>query len=1316
MNDSYDLTKLGPEAFEHLVNSLAMRVLGAGHTGFGPGADGGRDGYFNGEATYPSQADRWSGVWYIQSKFHKPHLSKDAQKWLINQIDEELKLFSAPNSKRLWPDIWIVVTNIDPSGTPETGSFDKAFDLVKTIRPKLAPRFHIWGGRKILDFLRMYPDVANHYGHFLTPGHIIAEMYAQFKDERVGVESILRYFIVRQFEEQQYTRLEQAGSDTEARPGIHKLFIDLPFRAPEYDIAGFVTGFIGHAAARCHRLDVNQVVSECFTRWSRHPNRARVWFIKGGPGQGKSTVGQFYSQIQRAALILENDALRVGAAIKQLAREVKAAEATAVFWPTVPRIPIFVELRDYAHWFGSTQANEPRGILTYLSKRITVAMEQMLYVGTLKRALGYRSWIAILDGLDEVPDDVKDAVAREVKHFVHEIAIEANADLMAICTSRPQGYSGQFSDIDGPVIELSFLEPDVALNCAIPVIKFGRSKVESERDIQTLRSAIQSEPGNVRELMTTPLQSHIMAVVIREGGKPPDRRWQLFSNFYQVIKRRETNRDLPDRALARLLREDHQLLKTVHNRLGFVLHARAETSRGAQTSLDRAEFQGIIEQAVSLMIETDSNDLVQVLMRATTNRLVLVNTPDDGEHLRFDIRPLQEFFAAEFLYELVDVKQLRNRLVLISGDAHWREVMHFLLSALVENGRLTELDVATQSLTAIDQQEDDYNRRILSRRLAKGALIAARLLHEGVLEQDKRVRQQFQNCLEPIAGSLSYSALTSLSRIRQPSSLVWVLAFMFDRIREADKSENIGAAVILCILLPDSDTRCDEIKIHLVAAPTDYTLAVIRIYKQYVESSKITVPNWIQDVCLSMLLGESWRKLAALDFGNIIELLQSTIHPLAVAGRHSLTKYHTALLGILIKRVDPSNSHAYAFAEFGVLRIAHPKVDLCSGEIECGFLGNELPDECATAPGILQGIYKILRFADTRRPSDFTDVISFFSENLTNFAVLPAHIRAYTPINDGSPVETQFAWFSTMKPEDCAQFVSSLEGKSSQVGKVGSVAIVGGDCKLDQWRALVYTHLHFAFVIWCDFYWARSGRSRPNILDSGDAVDLLVTQLLKYPIELLASPLIWGRLFAKAPKREAELRYAIRKETKTDRNITANPNDECHVFALQLPDEASLLPYILANLTQDRSSLYSSEIGGQSVCAMIAQFVPNRSQLDGITENLQESRQIRACAFIMSCLHETAPDLLQKRAVELAEVWYPESPGWLLNAIVFCAARLEKVDEKAAERIVSQLLLKNRENYFNRMIIEQLLTDWRERSAASISTAGVQANWLAGTG
>lgn len=120
------------------MNFLALGVLGAGHMGFGPGSDAGRDGYFEGEAAYPSAVDRWRGVWYIQSKVHAPHLSKDPHQWLIQRIQAELKEFQSPESQRKWPDNWIVATNVDASGHPMTGSFDAARKLVRKARPQLA--------------------------------------------------------------------------------------------------------------------------------------------------------------------------------------------------------------------------------------------------------------------------------------------------------------------------------------------------------------------------------------------------------------------------------------------------------------------------------------------------------------------------------------------------------------------------------------------------------------------------------------------------------------------------------------------------------------------------------------------------------------------------------------------------------------------------------------------------------------------------------------------------------------------------------------------------------------------------------------------------------------------------------------------------------------------------------------------------------------------------------------------------------------------------------------------------------------------------
>lgn len=185
MTQAYDLTQLDSHTFEHLVNFLSLKVLGNGVTGFATGPDGGRDGYLKGKAPYPTELECWEGTWYLQSKFHKPHLSKDSQKWLINEVKKEIDSFEL-DTTRPRPKNWIIATNIEPSGTIKTGAFDKISALVKDFDSNI--NIDVWGGRRILDFLMSHAEAAVTYGHFLTPGHVISKLYAMLKVRDKGIE------------------------------------------------------------------------------------------------------------------------------------------------------------------------------------------------------------------------------------------------------------------------------------------------------------------------------------------------------------------------------------------------------------------------------------------------------------------------------------------------------------------------------------------------------------------------------------------------------------------------------------------------------------------------------------------------------------------------------------------------------------------------------------------------------------------------------------------------------------------------------------------------------------------------------------------------------------------------------------------------------------------------------------------------------------------------------------------------------------------------------------------------------------------------
>lgn len=470
----------------------------------------------------------------------------------------------------------------------------------------------------------------------------------------------------------------------------------------------------------------------------------------------------------------------------------------------------------------------------------------------------------MFDGLDEVPGDVKDQIASQILSFSENVLSEVNSDSLIICTSRPQGYAGQFDALAPALVDLAQLNAEEALACALPVLAVDRSVEELARYSEVLRDAMTS--AAIREIMTTPLQSHIMAVVVRDGGRPPERRWQLFSNFYQVIKKREANRNLPDKSIARLLREGDKLIKTLHNRLGFELHARAEVSSGAQTSIETDELRAIVEEVVSSLQDTDVEQTVETLMLATTERLVLVSTPESGSSVRFHIRPLQEFFAAEYLYQSAPDSGFFERIQLIGGDSHWREVMHFLLSALIEQDRTTQLAQAVQVLINLDNPLEERERP-LARSLFKGGILVARLLREGVLEADKRIRHQFHPCMSALLAATD--AISALPMVSPPHSRDWLANAISLALIESSPTENIGAATIAPrIMVSDSPLDKSVADLLFLQSP-DYRRTFWRkaLSKYIREEKKIDLPDWLVGYAVKELSSHTWFELgsAALD-------------------------------------------------------------------------------------------------------------------------------------------------------------------------------------------------------------------------------------------------------------------------------------------------------------------------------------------------------------------------------------------------------------------------------------------------------------------
>jgi hypothetical protein len=1298
MPDSYDLTKLDEASFEHLVNALALRVLGAGHTGFGPGPDGGRDGYFEGVAPYPSSNAPWSGRWYLQSKFHRPHLSKDPQKWLIGKIQEELTLFQSPDSKRTWPNNWIIATNIDPSGSAETGAFDRANKIVSAAYPQLESHFHIWGGRKLLQLLAQYPDIAEYYAHFLTPGNVLTSLYNQLHDAQASITSIVRYFIVTQFTEQQYTKLEQAGSNADSRPGIHRLFTDLPFTSRSAEIVSMSAAHLARTAARSHRIDQKFAETAAWQNWNRHPSRARIWFIKGGPGQGKSTLTQYMSQIQRAALILGANAPQTTPLQYETAKEIQEAAIHSSLWPVAPRIPVYVELKEFAKWYGGKSDQQPRGILTYLAERLTQQIEQPAHTGTLKRAFSSARWMFVFDGLDEVPGDVKSSVAAEIISFVDDALIGLSSDALTICTSRPQGYSGQFAKLNAAEVELIALNPQQALNCAIPVLLFDRPPEESKQSVDTLKEALQSAP--VREIMTTPLQSHIMAVVVRDGGRPPDRKWRLYTNFYQVIKKREANRNLADKKISKFLHSGDKLIKALHNRLGFELHARAEQSNGAQTSILRGDLVAIIRQIVTDLQTSNIDEIVDTLSEATTERLVLVNTPESKEYVRFDIRPLQEFFAAEFMYEDTDAIRIGNRLTIVGGDSHWREVMHFLLSALVENARQTDLAVAVDRLSNLNERSDASPARVFYRRLAPGGIIAARLLAEGVLDQDQRVRQQFKRCIEPLFGSTEIVSGRMLSSVRGSDSASWLIGVMADNLREQAESESIGAAYVLCNLLDDDDVRRDEIERCLQSKSIEYKACLFYMLRGESEPwgpqpQPTKVGVWVSRLVLNCLRSDEWRGLGERGIAGSFAVLSTQLERLThIALSIGLDKELAEFIPRFIPKHDRSNSPVTRVKEHtevwnGLLRVSYcPPEDA----LNPSKWSENLRRSVESAPGffaIISHIYSLASgsasqatIAELNRAGD---ILSVLPEELRCF--LPEQFDVFASRGASRPTDkTEMSW--AYKP-----------------GYVATFEFVGDRAGQD-YGGLLQDHPDLALALHAVPFGGSEQQPFSEFVLQKDGARRVAEAFMKRPHIFAHEPAAWGK-FLKICNESDGIRGALLDAAKLWKPHFAF--GEVEPFIIELPQEAAFLPPLFHAVACDDDQVRFLHRRQIPKSELIGQFFPSADALLKVLHSEKCLPSEKGAAAMFYLLHPNCvPAKCEEAVSAVVENYEPGMHTWYLR----CAGRAlwpRIINENdAAIEAMATLLRAGNSDFAGRFELSKDFESWRQRSSAPVTHHGIQ--------
>ncbi|MFY1663745.1 NACHT domain-containing protein [Pseudomonas sp. Pseu.R1] len=735
----YDFSRLSTRTFEQMVQSLALTIMGGGVNIFGDGPDGGREATFEDVKSFPDSTAPWTGYGVIQAKFRQKPGVKDSS-WAVKELKDELDKISTNTARK--PEYYIFVTNVVLTPVANTGGKDKLTAVLNKYKKTLGLKdFRIWDRDQLCAFLDICTDVRTAYRAWITPGDVLSKILEHMAPKTQDFREVMLNFVQKELRGEQYVNLGQAGHSGKDRVQLASVFVDLPIAETSFT-AGFSSGPVEHPDEERATIGVIHALSiiagqklDPETTSRRHnvlvPKAStkppgKIVFI-GGPGQGKSTLTQFFCQLHRSAFIIQHSQKVITSEIKEACDVIfDQCSEESISPPKLPRFPLRIELNKFA----AALANEKcSSLFNYILHRIKEKSERDLKSEDLRKWLSSYPWIIALDGLDEVPASSNRS---QVLDSVHDFLIDANdcnADLLLIATSRPQGYDDDFSDMYYNHYRLCELTADQALHYAKRLIV--RKCGDDTDKIQTLTSRMErasNEPATIR-LMKSPLQVTIMALLVESLGEPPKERWRLFNEYYQVINRREKERDIP---AAKLLNSFQADIDFIHQKVGANLQIKSEKKGGTEALLSEQEFSEIIinrlkdEGHDGEKGEKFKNDVIE----AALLRLVFLVAPQEGR-IGFEIRSLQEFMAAQYISSGNDI-DVSNRLKSIAHATHWRNVFLFAAGRCFherQHLRDSIFSICSQLNDGMDQSLPyDVNKLILS-----GSEIALDIIDDGAI-------------------------------------------------------------------------------------------------------------------------------------------------------------------------------------------------------------------------------------------------------------------------------------------------------------------------------------------------------------------------------------------------------------------------------------------------------------------------------------------------------------------------------------------------------------------------------------------------------